>query len=142
MSATIGVRSAIVAKSSMSSWIPNSWAIASRCRTPFVEPPVAATEAMPFSSACRVTKDDGRASRRTRSITSSPDRRAASSLAGSSAGIPFSPPGDRPMNSITVLIVLAVYWPPHAPAPGHATFSISYSSSSVILPARYAPMAS
>ena len=39
MSATIGVRSAIVAKSSMSSWIPNSWAIASRCSTPFVEPP-------------------------------------------------------------------------------------------------------
>ena len=39
-------------------------------------------------------------------------------------------------------IVLAVNWPPHAPAPGHAAFSISYSSSSVILPARYAPIAS
>ena len=30
---------------------------------------------------------------------------------------------------MTVAIVLAVNWPPHAPAPGHATFSISYSSS-------------
>ena len=40
------------------------------------------------------------------------------------------------MNSMTVDIVLAVYWPPQAPGPGHAAFSISYSSSSVILPAR------
>ena len=43
---------------------------------------------------------------------------------------------------MTVLIVLAVNWPPQAPGPGQAAFSISYSSSSVILPARYAPIAS
>jgi hypothetical protein len=101
-----------------------------------VEPPVAATLAMPFSSAARVTIDDGRTSRRTRSMTSSPVRRAAASLAGSSAGMPFKPAGDSPMNSMIVLIVLAVYWPPQAPAPGQATFSISCSSSRVILPAR------
>ena len=136
MSATIGVRSAMAPKSSMSRSIPNSWAIASRCRTPFVEPPVAATDAMPFSSADRVTIDDGRMSRRTRSITSSPERRAASSFFGSSAGMPLSPPGDSPMNSRTMLIVLAVYWPPHAPAPGHAAFSIPWSSSRLIFPAR------
>jgi hypothetical protein len=41
-----------------------------------------------------------------------------------------------------MLIVLAVYWPPHAPAPGQATFSISVSSSRLILPDRYAPIAS
>ena len=41
-----------------------------------------------------------------------------------------------------MLIVLAVYWPPHAPGPGQAAFSTSYSRSAVILPARYAPMAS
>ena len=75
-------------------------------------------------------------------MTSSPVRRAASSLAGSSAGMPLRPAGERPMNSMTVDIVLAVYWPPQAPGPGQATFSISYSSSSVILPARYAPIAS
>ena len=68
----------------------------------------------------RVTMRDGRTSRRTRSITSSPDRRAASSLAGSSAGMPLSPAGESPMNSMTMLIVLAVYWPPHAPGPGQA----------------------
>ena len=46
------------------------------------------------------------------------------------------------MNSSTMLIVFAVNWPPQAPAPGQAAFSTSYSSSSVILPARYAPIAS
>ena len=136
MSATMGVRSAIVPKSSIASSMPNSWASASRWSTPLVEPPVAATDAMPFSSAFRVTIADGRMSRRTRSMTSSPERRAASSFFGSSAGIPFSPAGDRPMNSRTMLIVLAVYWPPHAPAPGQAAFSISYSSSAPIFPAR------
>ncbi len=39
-------------------------------------------------------------------------------------------------------IVFAVNWPPQAPAPGQAPFSASYSSSSVIFPARYAPIAS
>ncbi len=39
-------------------------------------------------------------------------------------------------------MVFAVYWPPQAPAPGQATCSTSYSSSSVIFPARYAPIAS
>ena len=108
----------------------------SYCWTPLVEPPVAATLAIPFSSALRVTIDDGRTSRRTRSMTISPVRRAAAALAGSSDGMPLSPAGDRPMNSMTVLIVLAVYWPPQAPGPGQAAFSISVSSSSVILPAR------
>ena len=110
--------------------------MASRCRTPFVEPPVAATEAIAFSIERRSTIADGRTSRRTRSMTSSPQRRAAASLAGSSAGMPFRPAGESPRNSSTIDIVLAVYWPPHAPAPGQAAPSISYSSSSVIVPAR------
>ena len=131
-----GVRSAIAPNSSMSSGMPYSWAMASRCRTPLVEPPVAATLAMPFSSAWRVTIEEGRTSRRTRSMISSPVRWAAVSLAGSSAGMPFRPAGESPMNSITVLIVLAVNCPPQAPGPGHAAFSTSWSSSSVILPAR------
>ena len=41
-----------------------------------------------------------------------------------------------------IAIVLAVNWPPHAPAPGLATFSSAISSSSVILPAACAPIAS
>ncbi len=43
---------------------------------------------------------------------------------------------------MTMLIVLAVNCPPQAPGPGQAAFSTSYSSSSVIFPARYAPIAS
>ena len=58
-------------------------------------------------------------------MTSSPEVRAAASLAGSSAGMPLRPAGESPMNSSTMLIVFAVNWPPQAPAPGHATFSIS-----------------
>ncbi len=58
-------------------------------------------------------------------MTSSPVALAAASLAGSSAGIPLSPAGDSPRNSITMLIVLAVNWPPQAPGPGQAAFSTS-----------------
>ncbi len=42
--------------------------------------------------------------------------------------------GERPISSITVAMVLAVNWPPQAPAPGQAWSSISSSSASVILP--------
>ena len=37
--------------------------------------------------------------------------------------------------------VLAVYMPPHAPAPGHALCTMSCRCSSVIRPAEYAPAA-
>ena len=50
--------------------------------------------------------------------------------------------GDSPIISITVAMVLAVYWPPQAPAPGHARFSMARKSSSDILPAAFAPTAS
>jgi hypothetical protein len=39
-------------------------------------------------------------------------------------------------------MVLAVNWPPHAPAPGHARLSTSLSSRASILPALNAPIAS
>ena len=122
--------------------MPSSCAMASRWSTPLVDPPVAATEAMALSMAARVMIWDGRVPPLTSSMTSSPARRAASSLPGSVAGIPFRPPGEMPMNSSAVLIVFAVNWPPHAPGPGHAASSISRSSSREIFPARYAPIAS
>ena len=142
MSAMSGVRSAVSPNSSIESGMPNSCAIAGRWSTAFVEPPVAATDAIALSNDWRVTIELGRMSWRTRCITSSPAWRAASSLRPSSAGIALSPAGLRPRNSSTVAIVLAVNWPPHAPAPGQAPFSASYSSSRVIFPARYAPIAS
>ena len=75
-------------------------------------------------------------------MTTLPIFSAARCLAGSIAGIELKPTGDRPMTSMTIDIVFAVYWPPHAPAPGHATASSSARSSSVIFPAAAAPMAS
>ncbi len=142
MSAMSGVRSATSVNSSRVSVIPNSAAIAGRWSAALVLPPVADTDAIAFSSALRVTMSAGRMSWRTSVITSSPARRAASSFAGSSAGMPLRPAGERPRNSHTVAIVLAVNWPPQAPAPGHAASSIAYSSSRLILPARYEPIAS
>ena len=46
------------------------------------------------------------------------------------------------MTSKAIAIVLAVNWPPHAPAPGLATASSSARSSSVMRPAACAPIAS
>ena len=66
--ATIGVRAATRSKSSSVKSMPSSRAIAIRCSTPFVEPPVAATQAAAFSSAERVISCEGRRSRRTTSI--------------------------------------------------------------------------
>ncbi len=54
------MRSLITSKSSIESSIPISWAIASRCSTPFVEPPLAAIAAIAFSSASRVMISRGR----------------------------------------------------------------------------------
>ena len=42
-----------------------------------------------------------------------------------------------PIASIAEAIVLAVYIPPHAPAPGQALRTISKRSASSMLPARY-----
>ena len=133
--ATIGVRAAIWSNSSIENGIPSSCAIASRCRTPLVDPPVAATDAAAFSIASRVTICDGRTSSRTSCMTSRPHSSAASPLPRLSAGMPFRPAGLMPRNSSAVDIVLAVYWPPQAPAPGQATDSTSCSSSASILPA-------
>ena len=97
---------------------------------------------MALSIAARVMICDGRVPALTSSMTRRPAASAASSFAGSVAGIPFRPPGLIPRNSRAVLIVFAVNWPPQAPGPGHDASSISRSSSRLIFPARYAPIAS
>ena len=66
---------------------PASRAIAMRCSTALVEPPVAATEAMAFSSACRVTGSSRAADRaRSTSITSAPTAFGDVALAGVAGG--------------------------------------------------------
>ena len=107
-SATIGVRSAIESKSSSSSSIPTSCAIASRWSTPFVEPPEPAIAAIAFSNASRVRIDDGRVSDSTSFIASSPAAIAASVLPGCVAGTSFRPGALTPRKSSAVDIVFAV----------------------------------
>ncbi len=55
---------------------------------------------------------------------------------------PLNPIGDTPSISNAVDIVLAVNWPPQAPAPGQARLSISFSSFASIFLALNAPIAS
>ncbi len=50
--------------------------------------------------------------------------------------------GEMPRNSNAIAIVLAVNWPPQAPAPGLAASSSAISRSSLIFPAAWAPTAS
>ena len=137
-----GVASLMRSKSPMSSGTPASRAIASRCSTTFVEPPVAAAQAMPFSSAALVIRSRGLTPRRSRSITSSPALRPTSSLRGSVAPTVALPSGEIPRNSSTVAIVLAVYCAPQAPAPGQATSSSAVSSREEKVPAAWRPTAS
>ncbi len=77
-----------------------------------------------------------------RSITSCPQRNAAAGLSGCTAGMSFDPNGDTPRKDSTMAMVLAVNWPPQAPAPGQAAFSIAARAWSSMLPAECTPTAS
>ena len=87
-------------------------------------------------------RSDGFWPRLRTSITSSPAAKAWSDFVASCAGVRLGPIGLMPIISNAIAIVLAVYWPPHAPAPGLAAASMSARSWSVILPAAFAPTAS
>ena len=103
---------------------------------------MAATDAMAFSKAVRVRRWLGRRSFAIICMTSSPVRRASSCFFGSLAATSLAPIGDMPSIVTATDIVLAVNWPPHAPAPGQAVFSRTVSRAELILPAACAPTAS
>ncbi len=138
----IGVFSEMRSKSSIDSLTPASRAMASRCSTPFVEPPLAITPVIALCSAFFVTMSRGRRFFFRSSITSFPASTQPASLAGSVAGMSFRPMGERPSIVRAMDIVLAVNWPPQAPAPGQALSSVSFSCAASILPAAQAPIAS
>src|SRR5450759_431318 len=137
-----GVRAEIASKSSRTSGTPASRAIARRCRTAFVEPPVAAQDVIAFSKAARVRIFAGVRPSARRSMTSRPAARATRAFAGAVAGTSFAPIGEMPRNVSAVAMVFAVNWPPHAPAPGQAPASTSQSPASESFPAECAPTAS
>ena len=88
-SASSGVRELMRSKSSISSAIPASCAIASRCSTALVEPPVIATDAIAFSIAFLVMIWLGRKFLFSRSTASCPAWNATSGFFGSVAGMLF-----------------------------------------------------
>ena len=107
-----------------------------------MEPPVAATAAIAFSSEPLVMIELGFRSSSSSLMTSFPASTQTSSLRGSMAGTEALSIGEMPITSNAVAIVLAVNWPPHAPGPGQAACSSADSSASSILPAACAPTAS
>ena len=137
-----GVAADASSKSSSVSATPASCAIASRCSTALVDPAVAATRARHCGTHGRQDVARQRGFSRNASSASSPQRRAASSLAGSVAAMSLRPSGERPSAISTIDIVFAVNWPPQAPAPGQALRSTSSSRRSSMLPAPCAPTAS
>ena len=141
-SARIGVFALTRSKSSIESGTFASFAIASKCSTAFVEPPVAATPAIAFSIAVLVRIFNGVMSLRNSSINISPARSPEAAFALFVAGTLESPIGAIPKNSQTNAIVFAVNWPPQAPAPGHAAVSSACNRASLIEPRACAPMAS
>jgi len=70
------------------------------------------------------------------------DAAELSAFSGSGEASCELPRSDKPSASNDDDIVLAVYWPPHAPTVGQAFFSMPRRSSSDILPATNAPTAS
>ena len=100
------------------------------------------TMAIAFSRLWRVMISLGRIQRLSTSTPRRPASTATSAFDPCSAGTIEEPIGEMPSTSKAIAIVLAVNWPPQAPAPGLATDSISARSASLILPRECAPMAS
>ncbi len=107
-----------------------------------MEPPDIAPAAIAFSSDSRVMMSAGVRRCSSTSSTSRPQSSATWPFLPSSAGTIELPMGEIPSTSNAIAIVLAVNWPPQAPAPGLAWFSRSSRSSSLRSPAAWAPMPS
>ena len=137
-----GVRSRIRSKSARVRSRSSAWAMASRCSTAFVLPPTAMITVMAFSKASRVRMAFGRMSRSMRCSRA----RALSALevafSASTALMVLEYGRLMPIASKALLMVFAVYMPPHAPLPGQACRSMPSNSSRVIFPAWKAPTAS
>ena len=99
---------------------PNALAMAIKCITALVEPPKTVKTVKAFSKDSRVTISLGFKSFSKRFLIAAPTRAHSSCLSRPTAGLEASPGKLIPIASIAELIVLAVYIPPQAPAPGIA----------------------
>ena len=141
-SASTGTRFPMRVKSSIDSFTPAVCAMASRCSTELVEPPSAMTVVIAFSNAFRLMMSRGRMPARARATAASPARRQSSFLSSLIAICAELLGRLMPSASIAEAMVLAVYMPPQAPAPGMEQASIVFNPCSSSLPAAYWPTAS
>lgn len=114
-------------------------AMARKCSTPFVLPPSAIVKTKAFSKDSFVSSFRGVISCSIHILMYSAALAHSRILAGLVAGLEEEPGIERPMASIAVDIVFAVYIPPHAPAPGHDFCSSSSMISSCVRPGCPAP---
>lgn len=138
-SAINGTLSLILWKSSSPNSIPHAFAIAIKCSTALVLPPVAITNTIAFSKLALVIMSLGLISRFINSNKYLPANRHSTFFSGSSAGVELEYGRLIPNASIALAIVFAVYIPPHAPGPGHEFFTISARSASSMSPAAKPP---
>ena len=122
-------------KSSIVNFTPAVCAIATKCRTAFVDPPNAVIKAMEFKNDSRHKISLGRIPRCNKCNTATPASKQSRSLSSLTAACAELFGKERPNASIALAIVLAVYMPPHEPAPGIDTSSICCNSASLIVPA-------
>lgn len=109
---------------------------------PLVEPPIAMSTAMAFSSERRVISRRALIPRSQRRITARPVCRAARSLRAMTAGMVAEPGSAMPIASARQHIVLAVPSIAQEPAHGSARFSMALNAASPISPRRFQPTAS
>ena len=107
-----------------------------------MEPPIAITTEMAFSKACRVRIFRAVMPRRIASASTRADSAVLSAFSASSAAMVDEPLRLIPRASKAEDMVLAVYIPPQAPAPGMAFRSIASSSACGSFPASNWPSAS
>ena len=129
-------------KSSNVNSISAALAIAKKCNTALVDPPIIVTKRIAFSNDLRVTISKGLISFSKRTLIALPAAIDPAFFASPSAGFEELYGKAIPKASIAEAIVFAVYIPPHAPAPGQAFSITSWYSFSSILPATFAPHAS
>mmetsp|Transcript_80 Transcript_80/g.178 ORF Transcript_80/g.178 Transcript_80/m.178 type:complete len:206 (-) Transcript_80:693-1310(-) len=126
-------------KSSRVSSTPAASAMAIRCSTALVDPPSAITVTIAFSNAARVMMSLGLRSSLRRFRIAAPAIRHSSIFRGSSAGMELLYGSVMPRASMAVAMVLAVYMPPQAPAPGQELRTVSKRVASSTLPATNSP---
>src|SRR6185369_12534709 len=121
---------------------PAAEAMARKCSTALVEPPVAMISATAFSIDLRVMMSRGHKLFFIAATSTAADSAAESAFSASGEAICEEPSRLMPSASNEELMVLAVYIPPQAPTDGQAFFSMPTKSSSLILPALNEPTAS